>query len=253
MQIANIYPIANQTFYQYESMAMILAHLVKKNLYSSENFSQYQFIIMDNGLFEGEQVSTVLADCVDLACKSGIPVCEIIIPDAINDLKKTQQLFLDNLDTIKRWQHRFKFMFVAQAKTYGELHKAITFINQYKDLNLSVGISKLTPLNRAHKLAIRCYKECKLPIHFLGIKSTLAELTNEVQPLIRSCDTSQLAFIAKNEFDIESVISKSILNYVRKGEDIDLESDACSSAKLARLKRQLTVAWEEQEKHNEFL
>ena len=58
MQIANIYPVANQQLYKDEKYVMILAHLVKKGFYKPENFSEDQYIIMDNGLFEGEQVST---------------------------------------------------------------------------------------------------------------------------------------------------------------------------------------------------
>ena len=58
MTIANIWPVANQHLYQEEDYVMILAHLVKKNLYSPSTFQDpAQHIIMDNGAFEGEQVS----------------------------------------------------------------------------------------------------------------------------------------------------------------------------------------------------
>lgn len=60
MKLANIYPIANQRNYEGESYVMILAHLVKEGLYNPDVFCDKQYIIMDNGLYEGAQVSTSL-------------------------------------------------------------------------------------------------------------------------------------------------------------------------------------------------
>lgn len=202
MQIANIYPVANQELYKDEKYVMILAHLVKKGLYKPENFNKDQYIIMDNGLFEGEQVSTNLEDLIKLAEESGIPVKEIIVPDAVNDREKTKELFIQNLETIRRYNHKYTFMFVAQAVTYSELRMNLLFANQFKDegLNLSVGISKLSPLDRADNQALMAYKHSKYPIHILGVKDSFQEL-NKLIPIerIRGCDTSQLAYIIKNE------------------------------------------------------
>ena len=213
MKIANIYPIANQQFYRCEEYVMILAHLVKKNLYDKKHFCDVQYIIMDNGLFEGEQVSTNLQDLIDLAERSEIPVDEIIVPDVINDLDATIELFEKNLETIRKYNKKYRFMFVAQAATYKDLERAIDYINQYEDLELTVGISKLSPLNRDSDFAIEQYKKCKFPIHFLGIKSTLNEILRCVE-YIRSCDTSQLAFVAKNVKDISKI---EVFRYVRMG------------------------------------
>lgn len=235
MRIANIYPIANQLLYKDEEYVMILAHLVKENRYFKENFNQVgQYVIMDNGLFEKAQVSTRLLDCIQLAMKSGINVNEIIIPDAVNDSARTIELFLENLDTIIEYGDQFKFMFVAQANDEHELEQMIDFINRY-DLNLSVGISKLCPFDRASDEAIRIYKKCRYPIHILGVKKTFAELDElaEVKQ-IRGCDTSQLAFMDKN---IEQLsLLDNVHSYVRDGADIDLATDVCSNVNLIRLK-----------------
>ena len=169
MQIANIYPIANQEFYKDEKYVMILAHLVKKGLYKPENFSEDQYIIMDNGLFEGEQVSTNLEDLVKLAEESGIPIKEIIVPDVINNDVQTKRLFMENIKTIEKYSHKYRFMFVAQALTYSELRHNILFINQFASiptLSLSVGISKLTPLDRADIQAVQSYKS----VFFLNVQ-----------------------------------------------------------------------------------
>ena len=231
MKIANIYPIANQLLYRDESYVMILAHLVKDGKYRKKNFNDAgQYIIMDNGLFEKAQVSTSLLDCIRIAEDSGIRVNEIIIPDAVNDSARTIELFLENLETILDYQNEYKFMFVAQANYEHELEQMINFINRY-NLNLSVGISKLCPFNRASEEAIRIYKKCKYPIHILGIKESFAELDALADvKQIRGCDTSQLAFMDKNK------VIDDVHDYIRDGEDIDLDKDVCSNTNLIRLK-----------------
>ena len=235
MLIANIYPIANQLLYKDENYVMILAHLVKANRYRRENFRVGgQYIIMDNGLFEKAQVSTSLLDCIMLAKESGIAVNEIIIPDAVNDSARTIELFLENLDTIIEYEDEYKFMFVAQAETEHELEQMIDFINKY-NLNLSVGISKLCPFDRASEEAIRIYKKCRYPIHILGIKKTFAELDALASvKQIRGCDTSQLAFIDKNHVQLS--LFDDVHSYVREGEDIDLDKDVCVNTNLILLK-----------------
>ena len=249
MQIANIYPIANQAMYKNERYVMILAHLVKKGLYKPESFNANQYIIMDNGLFEGEQVSTNLEDLIKLVEKSGIPVNEIIVPDVVNDAVRTKKLFKENLETVKKYGRRYKFMFVAQSRTYQELRNNILFINQYADhnLNLSVGISKLSPLDRADIKARKCYEHCKFPIHILGIKDSFDELQRlKNVPQIRGCDTSQLAFIAKNEGRVPIFLweySRSMRKEYHKEKgldvknmDIQLEHDMCDMDLLKKLK-----------------
>ena len=127
-------------------------------------------------------------------------------------------------------------MFVAQALTYPELRSNMLFINQFMDLNLSVGISKLSPLDRASVQAIQCYKHCKFPIHILGIKDAFDEIEKLVSiPMIRGCDTSQLANIAKNERKCVLLIW-NYSRYARKGEDIQLEQDYCDPEVLLTLK-----------------
>ena len=235
MKIANIYPIANQKLYKDETYVMILAHLVKAKKYDPQNFKyRGQYIIMDNGLFEKAQVSTSLLDCIHLAEDSGIDVDEIIIPDAVNDPARTIELFLDNLDTIREYDGIYTFMFVAQANDERELGMMIDFINRY-DLNLSIGISKLCPFDRASDEAIEVYKRSRYPIHMLGIKSTFAELDKLAEiKNIRGCDTSQLAFMDKNDYQL--TVFDNVHDYERSGKDIDLDRDICSNTNLIQLK-----------------
>lgn len=237
MKLANIYPVKNQQFYQGEEYVMILAHLVKKGLYNARNFNEHQYIIMDNGLYEEEQVSTGLEDVIMLAEKSGIPVNEIIVPDVLNEVSANIELFKKNEEVVRKYGSKYRFMFVAQAKNYEELSRAIDFINSYNDLNLAVGISKLAPFNRSSSQAREIYKKCKYPIHLLGLKESFEELVG-LEDLVRGCDSSQLAYIVKNE----PSMPQDMLHYVRKGRradgrgiegvDIDLEHDELSNSRI---------------------
>lgn len=238
MKLAHIFPIASQELYQQEDYVMILAHLVKAGLYKSENFSESQYIILDNGLFEKAQVSTKLEDIIKLAESSEIPVKEIIIPDAVNDVSRTQELFLENLETVKAYGDKYKFMYVAQASTYEELEQQIDFINKYDDLNLSVGYSKLSPLDRGSYQSVKILAKCNFPIHLLGLKSSF----KEVIPLchvIRGCDSSQTSFIAKNWDSFFCGGNGELLIYERDGEDIDLAVDEPSMLAQAAIRNSI--------------
>lgn len=245
MQIANIYPVKNQDLYKNEEFVMILAHLFKKGYYKPDSFNKNSYIIMDNGLYEEAQVSTSLQDIVDMADNSEFKIHELIIPDVLNDLRANIKMFEDNLMTVSRYDYRYRFMFVAQSQTIEEFREAIRYINQYYgSKNLSVGVSKLCPFNRDNPEVIEIVKECKFPVHYLGIKTTFKEVL-PVKNIIRSCDTSQLAYIAKNEL----VLPDSLIDYERKGRradgrgvegvDIDLEFDNLDNDVLKELQNRL--------------
>lgn len=244
MKIANIYPISNQEYYKNEDYVMILAHLVKDHCYKPEMFNKNQYIIMDNGLYEKEQVSTSLMDVINIAEYSGIPVKEIIIPDSANEWLKTINLFKENLETIKEWQHKYKFMFVAQATTTKELVTMFEFIHNYENLNLSIGVSKLSPIDRNSAPARKLYKDSKFPIHMLGLKNSFKEVL-PIKHLIRGCDSSQLAYIAKNcktnGYTVKSNYNDYTTNVLWckrsqvKGIEIDLRNDICSEKELDKL------------------
>ena len=230
MIIANIFPIANQSFYKTESMVMLLAHLFDK--YDPKYFNRDQFIILDNGLYEGAQVSTNLQTIVDMADNSKIKINEIVIPDKFFDREATEQLFMDNYDIIVKNQHKYSFMYVAQSKNIEEFAETMKWIEQFKDLNLTIGIPKKAPFNRECDEAIEIYKKCSFPIHFLGLTDTtpLIDL-DKVKDIIRSCDTSQMVTYLKNA-------GENYLTYVRKPEDkpIDLENDVIDNYELSMMK-----------------
>lgn len=238
--IANIYPVANQDFYKDEKYVMILAHLL--NYYHLESFNPEAYVICDNGLYEESQVSTSLQDVINMieASEVGSIVDEIIIPDTANDIKDTIRLFEENIDTVKKYIGKYNFMFVSQATTYEELRFGINYINQYVDTipNLTIGFSKLSPLDRASDEAVEIIKTAKYPVHCLGLKLSFGEMKN-IAPYVRGCDSSQLAYIVHNE----DTVPESFTDYTRagrredgrgiEGKDIELETDVLDSMKLA--------------------
>lgn len=247
-QIANIYPISNQKHYKKEEYVMILAHLLSE--YNDRYFNDRQYIIMDNGLFEKAQVTTDMFKLIGLANNSKLPIAELVVPDAVNDIDTTIQLFEQSIPAMRAWAHEYNYMFVCQATTYEDLKKGMDYINSKYDqfqneeypIEICVGISKLSPLDRSSAKSIEIYKTCKWPIHFLGIKNTFSELL-AVKHLVRSCDTSQIAFMAKN-LTSKEIKDTDIIEYTRCGRDIDLAKDSCSDRTLMDLKRKLDETWD---------
>ena len=231
MQVANIYPIANQEMYAKEKCVMLLAHLLDK--YDPKFFNKKQRIIMDNGAFENSKVSNDLEHLVDMAENSPIPIKEIVIPDVMGNEKATLELFMDNFNTITKWQRKYKFMFVAQSNTEEELDKLITMFNKFfAKCNLSIGIPKRAPYPRDGLKAANVYRKSLFPIHLLGLKRSFDELL-PIRNVVRSCDSSQIAFMAKNKLcqgDVDYLIM-----YRRQGTPIDLEHDVLDKGKLNAL------------------
>ena len=74
-------------------------------------------------------------------------------------------------------------------------------------------------------------------------KNTFKELV-AIAPYVnvRGCDSSQIAFIAKNENNLDEL---DIVNYVRNGVDIDLENDKVDKKKLNKLLNKQQEAFRE--------
>ena len=237
MKIANIYTIQNQELYKDEEIVMILAHLMEH--YDPTVFNNKQHIILDNGIYEGFQVSTDIKPIIEMAETSGIPVTEIVVPDKFYDTDTTIRYFEENIEAIREWSHKYQFMFVAHHANFEDFKRIMEYINNYDTtgLNISVGIPKKALFKRESDEAIEIYKQCKYPIHFLGLAddSPFIDL-NKVDKIVRSCDTSQLVTMIKND-------GEDVLNWTRpsQSEVIDLLNDNIDpkrTREVARLIRQ---------------
>lgn len=225
MQIANIYPIKNQAFYKKEKVVMILAHLLQKGLYKEGPINKDSYVIMDNGMFEGSMVSSQLIDLIQLAEKAPFHVDEIVIPDAMFNMKATIDLFEQNIQTIKEYQHKYRFMFVAQARTVDELEHICKYINE-QPYNLCLGIPKKCIVARDSALMRRIYKASKHPVHLLGLRESFASLKG-VAKLVRSCDSAQICIMAKYINSMKDAFNQdTVMEFVRDDNMvIDLEED----------------------------
>lgn len=230
MKICNIFPVKNQEQYKNEKYVMILAHILNAGKYSIENFKpNEQYIIMDNGLYEGMQLSRLVSGLIYLIESRNFPVNEIVVPDVMGNCNETIALFSQNIGTIARYSDKYRFMVVAHSVDFNEFKKFFEYISQFKgSLNLSIGIPKRCPFDRTSNEAIELYKDCPFPIHFLGMKNEETfESLEKVNDYVRSCDTSLSSIICK--YHAKGVCENNadmFLKYNRpQNETIDLERD----------------------------
>lgn len=245
--VANIYPVANQDVYKDEKYIMLLAHLLK--YYKKENLSEDSYRVIDNGLYEESQISTDVQYIIDKVEASEIDVDEFIVPDVLNEVDANIEMFKANLPTIRKYVGKYNFMFVAQSTTIEELKKAINFINSFHGElpNISVGFSKLSPLDRMDDEVIEIWKTCKYPIHVLGICTTWREV-DKLKTFCRGNDTSQLVYMVKNE----TAIPEDPVDYTRSGRredgrgvegvDIELETDVLDSSRIREFREAVMPA-----------
>ena len=185
--------------------------------------------MLDNGIYEGAQVSTNLEDIIKMAEQSPIPVKEFIVPDKFYDYEGNIKMFEENLPIIRKYNDKYRFMVSLHHSNFEEFSKAMEYMKQYKDegLNIVIGVPKKALFDRQSDEAIEQYKDCPYPIHFLGLTDTdpLSKL-NKVKDLIRSCDTSQLVTLLINDGDKDN-----IMGWARGKEDkvIDLVNDSLNS------------------------
>lgn len=227
MKIFNIFTVANQKQYQKEDFIMILAHIVEKGLYEPENLQTNIYTIMDNGVYEKARVSESLLDLIKLAKQQRYIIDEIVIPDVIGDYEATKKLFKDNYKTAFEYRDDYRYIYVAQANNLEQLKDAVDMVNKEPYLKLTLGVPKSSPFGRTSSDAIKILKGCKVPIHFLGIKENYIELL-PVKNIIRSCDSVQLSYIARDY----SVQDKNLASKIRQGNPIDLLTDSINETKI---------------------
>lgn len=233
MKIFNIYPIRNQDMYDNEDYAMILAHLLEKDKYDPNYFKHNFRVIMDNGVYENAKVSNRILSLIELANSSDILIDEIVIPDVIGDYVMSRKLYEENYQDMLANKDDYTFMYVAHASNIKELKDAVKMVNDEKELDLVLGIPKRCKFDRTSSEAIAVYKTCQVPIHFLGIKDSFAEL-EPVKNIIRSCDSVQMCYLTRDCKD-----SNDLLNECRHNPVIDLEKDCIDHNDLHIMKTKL--------------
>lgn len=235
MKICNVFPIKNQRFYKYEDYVMLyLDHL---DLYNPLYFNKNQFIILNS--IGGHQRYFKLEFLIKKVKKLGFKVDELVVPVYIHDRVEAQNFILSNMDTLKKFK-KYRFMLILKVNTIKDFIDVVDYLSQYRqDVNITIGIPKDTFRNVTLDDFILTFKKCVFPLHLLDLdgKIPLKNLI-EVEDIIRSCDTSRIVDMIKNN-------SKNIdiLSYTLQPEDVpvDLLEDYVDEE---RLEKALTVEFD---------
>lgn len=232
MQLINIFPLGNICGEYAQSMHMFLTHLVEKyKMYAkvAQDVSGYK--ILDNSVIElGNAVS--IERIVKAAEK--IQADEIILPDVFMNCTSTIESTKRAIDSLyelyprKKWS--FKLMAVAQGATISEWYKCYKTLLDMPEVDV-IGIPKVLATMHPEGRPYFVNKYCDLntkPHHLLGLWYSFTEFRryNNLEK-IRSCDTSLLSYLIKNNLDILDVRSDNFT--------IDLELDVFDFNKLQNM------------------
>jgi len=177
-----------------------------------------RYVIMDNGVAEGDLIPTAIL--VDLAIE--MKVDELIIPDVIGNLKETRKLRSEFIK--KYWkilkENNIKLMSVIQGNSINEytddLHKllndykidviGIPFRMHYADFKTFDTREGNHMVNRASFIMMKwsLLKNSKKEIHLLGCNLPSEIYLNHFVSFIRSMDSKLMARYGLNEkiFDL---------------------------------------------------
>ena len=185
---------------------MILAHLLKNPIYKLKYKNARGYKILDNSIIElGNAIK--IQDILKLA--DGIEFDELILPDALNDGKKTVELAKEAIHFLNTTGYTFKLMAVPQGKTIEE------WIKCYKELLQlpidTIGINKLTH-NLLGSRESWCdylyqnnYIDTKYDYHLLGLPSNIIEIKHQTKhKWIRGLDTCAAYLLARDSITIDS-------------------------------------------------
>lgn len=185
----------------------------KYKKYFIEAKKKGRYVIMDNGVAEGDLISNDIM--VNLAIE--MKVDEIIIPDEISNYEQTRKMRNDFLDKYyeKLAAHNIKILSVIQGKTIDEyLNNYLILLNdsrisvigipfrmKYKKI-MGFSLEEERSINRIDFIANVSTAIWKKEIHCLG-SNNLKELKilNELN-LVRSCDSKLIARYGLNNMNI---------------------------------------------------
>lgn len=205
MKLALIPPFAylgdtNKTDYQ-----LMLPHLIENTAYSYQyemlGADPNQFVILDNGVAEGEQIDWY--DIQDIAASYNAD--EVVLPDVMGSMYGTQESVADALLTWRR-PKGVGLMYVLQGQTSAEIEISFRDACQYKSVT-TIGIPRHLPttfgipdirwriVNWIMHTQLQRLQDRK--IHFLGMNSAFplemeyyGERHSLQRRMIRGFDTS---------------------------------------------------------------
>jgi hypothetical protein len=184
MKAATIVPTPYLHLTKEDDYQMALAHLVGVNKVYTEYFMdrgrEGKFIIMDNGVVEGDQ--RPLNELAEKAVR--INANEVILPDKIYDTSATLRNSYNALEKFKTMGVPFRFMAVPQGNTPAQWYACAQEMLTW-DID-TIGISKFTTpkfVNFQGNARKACFGMlislgCQKNIHFLGCWNDPKEMWN---------------------------------------------------------------------------
>jgi hypothetical protein len=180
---------------------LMLPHLLYSPRYSnffSKVMDQGQYIILDNGKAEGEEISHDVLAGIAWSYK----VSELVLPDSMGDPEETEALARDFLATHRQsLPVKMKMGYVLQGRTSKEIEYAYDDLRRSKRLYDSIDVLYIPrsivtadhPRARVDAAAYIMHQELK-PIHFLGASVEAIEegkwIRDGLGGRVRSMDTS---------------------------------------------------------------
>jgi hypothetical protein len=206
MKLAYIPPVSLLDITYKTKYQLMLPHLTSNSTYAAAYYyhcyDKDTFVILDNGVAEGEDVS--FDHLMSIA--NSWHVDEIVLPDILTDLEgtitKAEEFAADYSARVGQEWDDFRFMFVLQGKTIEEVYRAAKWADR-QDWISTVGIPRhlLTTLGD-YRVRIKIANDIQAmgvrkDIHFLGgnpVSTTevrsLSDPRITNQAFVRGMDTS---------------------------------------------------------------
>ncbi len=178
---------------------LCLAHLMDQDptytaAYKAMCQAKGQYVILDNGAFEGSLVAA--KELLEIACR--YKVTEIVIPDRMKNADVTIEMAKSFYAMAERTYHaeRFRFMFVVQGDTWYEMNRCLHWAMEQRWIHtiaiprhtLETCLDATARLNMAETIKLHSKKA----IHFLGASPLWPEEIIEAakSKIVRGMDTS---------------------------------------------------------------
>lgn len=171
MKVAHITPPRWCNYFPPGKYRMVLAHWARDDedyLATMASTSPEVFVLLDNGAFEGDQVST--SELRSLAKRSG--ACLVALPDSPGDPTETLNRSWNALDTLSSHD----VMFIPQGKTVDQWKKCLDlWMNEWGDKpTLTIGIASLRNEDGSSKYGskldlLKYASQFGAPMHLLGM------------------------------------------------------------------------------------
>lgn len=212
---------------------LALAHLAVKD---QRYFNHYQYmggrggqyVILDNGAFEGSLVNALRL--IDIA--NNMQPQELVIPDAMRYMEMTQDRAVHFRAMTKyKLDPKIKLMFVIQGNSEKEFRQSARWASE-QDWIDTIGIPKHTPITldyRPGRLMLASYLRDVIvsnkPIHFLGgVANDVREhIAAKQQDIARGMDTSMPYVLGIERL---SPWLTGVSEYTRQSGYFDIQMDA---------------------------